>query len=427
MEYYEYPAQSEEVKKRLFNEGSEDPAIRSRVLDIINTVREQGDKGVLELTRKFDGVDLAEEEMRIPEQVLEKSWNEMSEEIKSSIEIAARRIRRFHEPQKPAGYTLEEATGGKLEYRISPLSSVGLYVPGGTAAYPSSLLMNAIPATVAGVEKIVVVTPPGQEGNPNTSILGTAYFLGIKEVYCIGGAQAVAALAFGTGVIPRVDKVVGPGNAYVAEAKRLLYGVIDIDMIAGPSEILVIADETAPLSYIISDLLSQAEHDVMAVTTLIYIGKMDREAFEKELEERVISEPRQDFIRKALEGYGTVVEVETSEDAVSLANMKAPEHLEVMTKEPEKILPGLKNAGAIFVGQYTPEPVGDYVAGPNHVLPTLGTARFFSPLSVTDFMKGTSILNLTEKDLDNLGPEAIRLAELEGLSAHANSIRIRLK
>ncbi|MCX6999705.1 MAG: histidinol dehydrogenase [Candidatus Sumerlaeota bacterium] len=424
---FQYPARAEEVKSRLRATVSRQPAIEKAVGDIIAAVRERGDKAVLEFTRRFDHVSLRAERLRVPPAELRRAWEGMERKVRGAIELSAARIKKFHTPQKPAGYIIRESSIGRLEYRISPIPSVGLYVPGGMAAYPSSLLMNAIPALLAGVGRIVVATPPGAKGNVNPVILGTAHFLGLREVYRIGGAQAIAAFAFGTKTIPRVDKVVGPGNAYVATAKRLLYGIIDIDMIAGPSEILIIADGSAPLSFIVADLLSQAEHDPMSVPILIYVGRLNERAFCDELERQIAGSPRGAIIRRALDGQWMVIVTRSLAQAVELANMKAPEHLEVMVKQPEEIIPGLKNAGAIFVGQFTPEPVGDYVAGPNHVLPTMGTARFFSPLSVTAFMKATSILHFTRAGIKKLGPAAICLAEEEGLPAHANAIRIRLE
>ena len=426
MKYLAYPRDEKEIRKRLFTHGREDPDIIHSVQNIIDEVRSKGSEAVLSFTRKFDGVKLMEDDLQIPEKKMREAWDQLDSEIQTAIETAAARIRRFHEPQKPESYELTEDDETSLQFRVSPLHSAGLYVPGGTAAYPSSLLMNAIPARIAGVKDIVIVTPPGKEGEDNQLIIGTAWYLGIKRIFRVGGAQAVAALAFGAGPIPKVDKVVGPGNAYVAAAKRLLYGTIDIDMIAGPSEILVIADASSSTPFVVADLLSQAEHDALAVPVLIHVGEMDREFFEKELERQIAKSPRKDFIRKSLEGQGTVVTVENRKQAVEIANLKAPEHLEVITKDPEELVPQLENAGAIFVGAYTPEPIGDYVAGPNHVLPTLGTARFFSPLSVTSFMKSTSILKFGKTGFRNLAGHAIRIAEEEGLNAHAEAVRIRL-
>ena len=427
MRFLEYPAYGPMILKRFAQKELRQPEVERSVKRIIAAVRKRGDRAVLEFTRRFDRVALSRENMAVSPSEMRKAWKTISPEMRFIIESAGQRIEKFHAPQRQTGYILKEKSGSKMEYRITPLSSVGLYVPGGTAAYPSSLLMNAIPAKLAGVEEIVVVTPPGPGGETNPAILGTAHFLGSKKVFRVGGAQAVAALAFGTGTIPRVDKVVGPGNAYVAAAKRILYGVIDIDMIAGPSEILIIADAGAPLPYIAADLLSQAEHDPLAVTVLIYIGKLDAGAFKKELNRQIEMSPRKEIIRKSLKGQGTVVTVKTRRQAVELANLKAPEHLEVMVKNPEKMIPLLRNAGAIFVGPFTPEPIGDYMAGPNHVLPTAGTARFFSPLSVSSFTKATSILNFTQKGFQQLAGSAMDFAEEEGLPAHARAIEVRLE
>jgi len=426
MRIFQYPASAEEVKRRLSATVSRQPAIEKAARGIIAGVREGGDTAVVEFTRQFDHASLTAERFRVPPVEMRRAWQKMHSKVQCAIRMSAVRIKKFHTPQKPTGYIIKELPIGRLEYRISPISSVGIYVPGGMAAYPSSLLMTAIPALLAGVGHIVITTPPDAKGNVNPVVLGTAHFLGLREVYRIGGAQAIAALAFGTKTIPRVDKVVGPGNAYVATAKRLLYGIIDIDMIAGPSEILIIADDSAPLSYIVADLLSQAEHDPLAVPILIYVGSLNERAFCGELKRQIADSPRSAIIRRAIDGHGMVIVVRSFAQAVELANMKAPEHLEVMVRRPEEIIPRLKNAGAIFVGQFTPETVGDYVAGPNHVLPTMGTARFFSPLSVMAFMKATSILRFTREGIKKIGPAAICLAEEEGFPAHANAVRIRL-
>ena len=421
-----YPSQKKKILERFSPVIFHQSDVEKRAAEIIAAVQKRGAKAVIEFTRRFDGARLTPATLRVPANDLKKSWDGMSAETRAAIEFAADRIEKFHLKQRPQSYFISEKNGIRLEYRQTAISSAGLYVPGGTAAYPSSLLMNAIPAKIAGVERLAIITPPGKMGIVNPVILGAAHFLGIKEVYRIGGAQGVAALALGAAGIQCVDKIVGPGNAYVAAAKRLLYGLIDIDMVAGPSEILIIADETTPLPYIVADLLSQAEHDALAVPILIYIGRLNEKAFKAELKRQIEASLRSDFIRQAIEGQGTAVIVQTREQAAELANLKAPEHLEVMTEEAEKFVPLLKNAGAIFLGLFTPEPIGDYVAGPNHVLPTGGTARFFSPLSVTDFMKGTSILQISQKGLRQLGAAAIHLAEVEGLDAHAQAIKLRL-
>lgn len=427
MLFLDYPAKMHAVKKRLITSFEKQPEVERSVERIVTQVQKKGDMAVFEFTRKFDRVALSAKNISVSPTEMNKAWKTLPPALRSVIELSADRIRDFHSRQIHKGYAIKDKTGSRLEYRISPLSSVGLYVPGGTAAYPSSLLMNAIPAQLAGVKEIVMVTPPGNGGKVNPVILGTAHFLGLKKVYRIGGAQAVAALAFGTGTIPKVDKIVGPGNAFVAAAKRMLYGVIDIDMIAGPSEILVIADKTAPLSYIVADILSQAEHDPMAVAMLIYIGKLDMPGFKRELKFQVERSPRRKIIEQSLKAQGIVVTVKTRAQALELANLKSPEHLEIMVKNPEKMIKSLRNAGAIFIGPYTPEPLGDYVAGPNHVLPTSGTARFFSPLSVSDFTKATSILQFSRKGFENLARATIMFAEEEGLWAHAEAVKVRLE
>ena len=427
MLYLEYPADETKIRKRFIFTETRQPEIDRSVERIIGSVKKRGDKALLEFTKRFDGVNLSPTRLRVSPPELREAWRGLTPKLRGIVKLAAKRIEKFHAPQKQTGYETREPGGSVLAYRISPLSSVGLYVPGGTAAYPSSLLMNAVPAKLAGVREITMVTPPGSKGKVHPFILGTAYYLGLRKVYRVGGAQAVAALAFGTKIIPRVDKVVGPGNAYVAAAKRSLYGIIDIDMIAGPSEILVIADTTAKIPNIVADLLSQAEHDPLAVCVLIYIGRLDKKTFQRELRRQVERSPRREIIRNSLKSQGMVVTVKTRSQAVELANLKAPEHLEVLARNPDKLAPKLTNAGAIFVGPYTPEPIGDYVAGPNHVLPTGGTARFFSPLSVSSFTKATSILKLTPKDFSKLANPAIQFAEEEGLPAHANAVRLRLE
>jgi histidinol dehydrogenase len=426
MRFFQYPKDAEAIRKKFLTAVEKHPDIERSVERIIASVRKNGDKAVLEFTRRFDHVTLTEKSLKVPETDLQKAWKGLNPDVREVIRLAAKRIRDFHVHQAQTGYRLKDNTGSWLEYRITPISSVGLYVPGGTAAYPSTLLMNAIPARIAGVKDIVIVTPPGPKGRVNPLILGTAWFLGLKNVYRVGGAQAVAALAFGTKTIPKVDKIAGPGNIYVATAKRMLYGIIDMDMIAGPSEILVIADSSAPLSFIVADLLSQAEHDPLSVAVLIYIGDLDQEMFRKELSRQLSLAPRKEIIRKSLNARGMILGVKTRRDAVTLANLKAPEHLEILVKNPMQIVPELRNAGALFVGPFTPETIGDYVAGTNHVLPTMGTARFFSPLSVSSFSKATSILSFTRKGLESLARASIRFAEEEGLPSHAQAVKIRM-
>jgi len=426
MKFFQYPKDADAIRKKFLTAVRKYPDIEQSVERIIASVRKNGDKALLKFTRRFDHAALTEKSLRVSVADLKKAWKGLSPDVREVIRLAAKRIWAFHAPQAQTGYRLKDRTGSSLEYRIAPLASVGLYVPGGTAPLASTLLMNAIPAQIAGVKEIVVVTPPGPGGRINPLILGTAWFLGLKKVYRVGGAQAVSALAFGTQTIPKVDKVAGPGNIYVATAKRMLYGIIDMDMIAGPSEILVIADSSAPLSYVVADLLSQAEHDPLSAAVLIYIGDLDQEAFLKELKRQIALSPRKEIIRKALKHQGIVVKVKTRRDAALLANLKAPEHLEILVKNPMRIVPELRNAGALFVGPFTPEPIGDYVAGTNHVLPTMGTARFFSPLSVSSFSRATSILNFTRKGFESLAKASIRFAEEEELPAHAQAVNIRM-
>ena len=309
--------------------------------------------------------------------------------------------------------------------RIRGLNKVGIYVPGGTAAYPSSVLMNAVPAKIAGVKEIVMVTPPGSEGNPNPYIMAAAAIAGVDRVFLCGGAQAVAALAYGTEKIPKVDKIVGPGNIFVATAKRLLYGVVDIDMVAGPSEILIVADKSAKPSFLAADLMSQAEHDKMASAILLTTSETVARSTVKEIERQIKYLERQEIIERSLEDYGEIIVCENIEQAIKFANELAPEHLEMCVEEPLKYIGMIDNAGSVFLGNWSPEPLGDYYAGPNHVLPTSGTARFFSPLSVDSFIKKASFIYYTQKELEKAKGDIINLAETEGLTAHANSIKVR--
>jgi len=427
MLFLQYPRDKKKLQERFRIQIQRDPRIEKTAIEIIDKLAREGDRALVHFTEKFDKVKLTNRTLRVTRSELKAAWDSLRYEMQSMIRKCARHIREFHKHQQVRGYSIRKLTEATLSYRMRPLSSVGIYVPGGTAAYPSSLLMNAIPAQIAGVPEIVAVTPPGPKRAVNPLILGAAHYLGIEKLYRVGGAQAVAALAFGTRTIPRVDKVVGPGNAYVTAAKRHLFGVIDIDMIAGPSEILVIADDSSPMSYIVADLFSQAEHDTLAVPILIYIGKLDRGAFLKEIDRQLETAPRRKIIMESLENQGICVTVKTRNQAVELANLKAPEHLELLARKPGELVDRLVNAGAIFVGPYSPEPLGDYVAGPNHVLPTGGTARFFSPLSVSSFMKATSILRFTKQGFRQLASTAAMFAEEEGLPAHARAVRMRME
>lgn len=421
----DYKRDQKKVEELLARRLPVDEPIFQQVTKIINAVRADGDRALLELTEKFDGKKFNHPgEMKIPVQILQQAWENLSLTLQDVLKFAADRIYNFHKRQLPANWCIADEPGILLTQRFLPLETVGVYVPGGQAAYPSSVLMNVIPAQIAGVKRIVMVTPPLRDESSNI-ILAAAHLLGITEIYQVGGAQAIAALAFGTDTIPRVDKVVGPGNIYVAIAKKLLYGIIDIDMIAGPSEIMIVADASAEISFVVADLLSQAEHDPDAVSILIYIGELDRINFIEELENQINSAQRREIINKSLASNGLVIKVPDIESAIKLVNLKAPEHLELMVQRPQEMLEKIQNASAIFVGNYTAEAIGDYVAGPNHTLPTAGTARFFSPLSVLDFIKSNHIVELSQEGFLKLADAAEKLAEAEQLYAHANAIKIR--
>jgi len=409
-----------EVRKR---QGETDKKISDIVSDIIDDVRENGDKAVNAYTEKFDGK--LPEYYEVPLDVIHDAVDEADEDFVNALLDAMENIAAFHHRQKEQGFIDPHENGVILGQRVRGLERVGLYVPGGTAAYPSSVLMNAIPAKIAGVKEIIMVTPPMKDGRPNPDILVAASICGVDRVFLTGGAQAIAALAYGTESIPKVDKIVGPGNIYVATAKKLLYGVVDIDMIAGPSEILVLADETANPKFVAADLMSQAEHDVMASSILVTTSEKLVDETIKELERQVKDLSRKDIIEKSLSTYGAAIVCDCVDCAIELANELAPEHLEVLLQNPMEYLGRLDNAGSIFLGQYAPEPLGDYYAGPNHVLPTSGTARFFSPLSVNSFTKRASKIYYTEQALLDAKTDIVTIAEKEGLTAHANAIKVR--
>ncbi len=392
-----------------------------KVREIIKRVKEEGDKALIEYTKLYDNQDITPETMEVPFEELENAYNEIEEDVKSALEIAYERIRRFHERQKENSFIVEEE-GIILGTRVIPLERVGVYVPGGKASYPSTVLMNTVPAVVAGVEEIIMVTP-----NPNKYTLAAAFIAGVNRVFRVGGAQAIAALAFGTQTIPKVDKIVGPGNIYVALAKKLLFGYVDIDMIAGPSEILVISDGSCDPRWIASDLLSQAEHDELAGAFMVTNDEKHAHKVREELYKLLEDFPRKDIAQKSIERFGTIFLVEDMYQACEVANHIAPEHLEIVTQDPFALLPYIKHAGAVFLGRYTTEPLGDYVLGPNHTLPTGATARFFSPLGVYDFVKRSSILYVSEEGFNKLADATESLAKAEGLFAHYLSIKIRRK
>lgn len=410
----------ENLKKR---SGETDPKIVEIVTSILKGVKEGGDEALREYTSRFDGS--VPKKIVIEKDELQSYLDVVDEEFIGAITRAKENIYHFHQKQAQQSWLTTEENGVIMGQRIRGLNKVGIYVPGGTAAYPSSVLMNAVPAKIAGVKEIVMVTPPGSEGNPNPYIMAAAAIAGVDRVFLCGGAQAVAALAYGTEKIPKVDKIVGPGNIFVATAKRLLYGVVDIDMVAGPSEILIVADKSAKPSFLAADLMSQAEHDKMASAILLTTSETVARATVKEIERQIKYLERQEIIERSLEDYGEIIVCENIEQAIKFANELAPEHLEMCVEEPLKYIGMIDNAGSVFLGNWSPEPLGDYYAGPNHVLPTSGTARFFSPLSVDSFIKKSSFIYYTQKELEKAKDDIINLAETEGLTAHANSIKVR--
>jgi histidinol dehydrogenase len=397
--------------------------VDAAVEEIIESVRANGDKAVRDCTLRFDGA--LPERMEIGKAEMQELAKQCDPEFLAALSRAAENIADFHNRQKQQSWLNTQANGVIMGQRIRGLAKVGIYVPGGTAAYPSSVLMNAIPAKIAGVGELIMTTPPGKDGRPNPDIMAAALTAGVDRVFLVGGAQAVAALAFGTESIPKVDKIVGPGNIYVATAKKHLYGTVDIDMIAGPSEILILADETANPRFLAADLMSQAEHDALASAILLTTSEKIAQETIKQIYEQIETLSRKDIINRSLDRFGAVIVCETMDEAVAFANELAPEHLEVCAANPMEFIGRIDNAGSVFLGNYSPEPLGDYYAGPNHVLPTSGTARFFSPLSVDSFLKKSSFIYYTEDALKQAQNDIIKLADTEGLTAHANSIKVR--
>ncbi|MBP5606014.1 MAG: histidinol dehydrogenase [Ruminiclostridium sp.] len=411
-----------EIERR---SGEINADVEKTVRAIIDNVKTNGDKAVKEYTAKFDCPE--PEYYRVPQEVIQDALTEADQDFVNSLLNCIEKITAFHQRQKQNGYMMTDETGCILGQRVRGLDKVGLYVPGGTAAYPSSVLMNAIPAKIAGVGEIVMTTPPLKDGSPNKDILVAAALCGVDSIYMCGGAQAVAALAFGTEEIPKVSKIVGPGNIFVATAKKLLYGTVDIDMIAGPSEILVIADDTANPVDLAADLMSQAEHDKLASAVLITTSERIAKETTAELERQMQTLSRKDIIDYSLTNYGKIIVTGSMWEAVDIANAIAPEHCEVVAENPLEFIGRIVNVGSLFLGQYAPEPLGDYYAGPNHVLPTSGTARFFSPLSVDSFIKKSSYIYYTADALVAAADDIIRVAEREKLTAHANSIKVRME
>lgn len=412
----------ENLKKRA---GEADQKIVDIVSTIIRNVKENGDDAVREYTVRFDGS--VPKKTVITKEELQSCLDMVDDDFKSAIIKAKDNIYDFHLRQAQQSWMTTKENGVIMGQRVRGLHRVGIYVPGGTAAYPSSVLMNAVPAKIAGVKEIIMVTPPGKDGNPNPNIMAAAAVAGVDKVFMVGGAQAVAALAYGTERIPKVDKIVGPGNIFVATAKKLLYGIVDIDMVAGPSEILIVADKTADPSFLAADLMSQAEHDKLASAILLTTSADLARATLHEIDKQIKDLERQNIIEESLENYGEIIVCESLDQAISFANELAPEHLELCVSEPLKYIGKVDNAGSVFLGNFSPEPLGDYFAGPNHVLPTSGTARFFSPLGVDSFVKKSSFIYYTPQELSKAKDDIITLAESEGLTAHANSISVRFK
>ena len=401
--------------------------IISVVNDVIEDIRANGDEAVLKYTKKFDKAELTPAQMRVTQEEIDEAVKEVDPELLKIIKKAADNIRAFHEKQKEDGFMMDVGKGAKIGVRVRPISVAGIYVPGGTAPLPSTVLMDVIPASVAGVPRIVFCTPPRADGTIAPVILAAASIAGATEIYKVGGSQAIAAMAYGTETIPRVDKICGPGNIYVNTAKRLVFGQVDIDMFAGPSEILIIADETADPEFVAADMLSQAEHDKIAsaivLTTSEELAKKVEDAVDRRSEEAA----RKEILEKSLQDYCSIIVCDDMDTAIAFSEEIAPEHLEICTKDPEKVSEKIDNAGAVFLGSWSPEPLGDYFAGPNHTLPTSGTARFFSPLNTGDFYKKMSIINYNEESLREVYKDVAAFADSEGLTCHAASIRARFE
>lgn len=427
MKIYEYKNDSLETLLDALNKRSPEGQleVERATADIIRNVKERKDEALIEYSKKFDRVELTLDTIEVPQNELVSALNLIDRDLLRVIQKAAENIRTFHEKQKENSWFTTNENGILLGQKITPLSRVGVYAPAGSAPLPSTVLMDVIPAKVAGVEEIILCSPPSKGGKVDPVILACAELAEVDRVFMVGGAQAIAAMAYGTQTIPKVDKIVGPGNIYVATAKKMVFGTCGIDMIAGPSEILIIADETANPAYVAADLLSQAEHDKLASSILITTSKELAQNVSQELEKQLLKLTRAEIASESVEKYGAIIVTDTIYEAVEISNLIAPEHLEVCTLNPFDLLPSIKNAGAIFLGNYSPEPLGDYFAGPNHTLPTSGTARFFSPLGVYDFIKRQSVISYSRDAFNAVALDVAAFAQAEGLTAHAEAIRIR--
>ena len=414
----------EDLLKRSPNQYTE---YENRVATILQTVKSERDKAIFDFTKQFDGVEISADTIRVTEAEIEEAYEKVDASLIEIIRKAKENIKIYHEKQRQYSWFDSKPDGTMLGQKVTALQRVGVYVPGGKAVYPSSVLMNILPAKVAGVDEIIMVTPPGKDGKVNPNTLVAANEAGADIIYKVGGAQAIAALAYGTESIPKVDKIVGPGNIYVALAKKAVYGHVSIDSIAGPSEILVIADDTANARYVAADLLSQAEHDELASAILVTTSETLAKEVSEQVEIFVEELSRTEIMRKSLDNYGYILVADTMEDVIDIANEIASEHLEIITKNPYDVMMKVRNAGAIFIGEYSSEPLGDYFAGPNHVLPTNGTAKFFSALSVDDFIKKSSIIAYSREALEAIHEDIEHFAESEKLTAHANSIKVRFE
>jgi histidinol dehydrogenase len=416
---------SDNVISQLIDRVSDERAVEPRVREIIETVREKGDEALLAFTMEFDGVSLLPNGLKVTEQEIEAAAEAVNRTAKTAIKAAKSRIEAFHQREVQESWQVKDKDGTMFGQRVRALETVGIYVPGGEAPYPSTVLMNAVPAELAGVPRLIMVTPPGKDGRVHSAVIFAAAICGIREIYKIGGAQAIAALAYGTATIPKVDKLVGPGNVYVNVAKRLMFGNVAIDSLAGPSEIVVLAEEEANPLYIAVDLLSQAEHDPLATAFLVTPSQDLAEEVKAAIDREIAELSRKDVIATSLKDRGAIFVVDDLEEGVALVNRIAPEHLEVMVKDSQRLLPQLRNAGMILLGEHSPVPICDYGAGPNHVLPTAGTARFASPLGVCDFVKRTNYLHATKEGLRAIADQVEALAEIEGFTAHAAAVKVR--
>ncbi len=427
MEVYEYGRDNFDLLfgklKGRSLEGRKD--VEDAVSGILHNVKERGDAALVDYTQKFDGIALNPSSLEVTKAEIDTAMISVDKKLLSVMEKAAANIRAFHEKQRENSWFMTQENGTILGQRIIPLNRVGVYAPAGSAPLPSTVLMDVIPAKVAGVQEIILCSPPGKDRKVNPLVLACAKIAGADRIFSVGGAQAVAAMAYGTETLPRADKIVGPGNIYVAAAKKLVFGTCGIDMIAGPSEVLVIADETANPAYVAADLLSQAEHDRLASSILVTTSRELAKKVEDEIKLQLARLPRSEIASKSMEDYGAVVIADSMEKAVEISNIIAPEHLEICVQDPFSLLSGIKNAGAVFLGSYSTEPLGDYFAGPNHTLPTSGTARFFSPLGVYDFVKRQSVISYSQKGFFEAADDVAAFADAEGLGAHAHAIRIR--